>query len=278
MKKLVLLLLLSTVTICGLISCEDDPEPQPVPEEEIDWIRNELYYLQKVSDQLNSTSPDYPSPWSVEDESTWKDIRIDTIIDEETGKKYRVIGAMTIYLNKECITPSFLGSLTHMKELRIYACSGAYFRPRAVPANLTTLIVDRLDSNDSGLILLNEKGSNNYVADFGLRTFEKRLEIHGVKMKDIKWRFDYDSEVDLSGNCLTGDVAWEYSQFKKHANLSNNNFTSMNISVHQFPILKYPPNLQNNNIPIPEEWLKTEFWKENHEKFKGNPGYRPPED
>lgn len=37
------------------------------------------------------------------------------------------------------------------------------------------------------------------------------------------------------------------------------------------------PNLQHNQINIPKDVLKTEFWKEHHENFIGNPGYKAPE-
>lgn len=278
MKKLITLLILASIAYCMFISCEDDTEPQPMEEEVIDWNWSDTFYLHKVFKQMYSSfeyPSEYPSPWVFEDESTWKDIRIDTIIDEESGKKIRVIGAMTVYLEKGCNMPTNLVRLDHMKELIIYAANEAIFQPWYVPVSLETLIVKQIDKNDTGFIRV-----PNYPkeADFGLRSFKNKLEIHGVEMGQTKWAYDYSSEIDLSGNCLTGAVSKDFFKFKTPVNLSNNNFTSIKIDIRNLKDISSIPNLQNNNIPIPEEWLKTEFWKENHEKFKGNPGYRPPED
>lgn len=274
MKKILSILLLGTLTFWGFISCEDDSDSQPVSGK-VEWLDKELYYLKHVSKLLNSASLEYPSPWNVEDESTWKDIRVDTIIDEKSGKKYRVIGAMTIYLGKDVKTPVFMDRFEHMKELKILARSGAIIDTWYMPRSLTTFSIEKLDRNEPGFISLTSYRNNIMSLAFFYNL--ERLEVHGIEMEDVVLEHTYDTEIDLSDNCLTGNVRWQFCQFKKPIDLSDNNFTSINYDVNV--LSKYPsiPNLQNNNIPIPEEWIKTEFWKENHEKFKGNPGYRPPE-
>ena len=278
MKKFITLCIIGMVAIYGFISCDDDSEPQS-GKENIEWADNELYYLKHISRLLNSTSSDYPSPWSVEDESTWKDIRVDTIVDEKSGKKCRAIGAMTIYLDKGMLSPVFLDRLEHMTELTVLARSGAIIETWFMPRSLKKLSIEKLDTDEPGFISLNSFTNNpEYSMSFAYFYSLEWLEVHGVKMEEVVLERIFDAEIDLSGNCLTGNVGWQFCQFKKPIYLSNNNFTSIKIDINDSSKYPYIPNLQNNNIPIPEDWLKTEFWKENHEKFKGNPGYRPPED
>lgn len=265
-----LLALFITMAALLFVACNDEPEVAPT---KLPLLESDSLALVAISKALDTDAEGYPVRWSPADRSTWKEIRLDTITDEATGKQSLAVGSITIYLTHEGLkTPYDIKYLSNLKELRIYGCAGSIINPRIVPAATTTLLIDRLHPTDKGYILL----------DYGLTVFEIpyqgsvlfNVTIHGLKMKSASFWFDPYGNFDMSDNTLEGEVPYAY-RICRNVNLSHNNYTVLQQEWNAWRSACVP-DLKYNDIEIPADIFDTAFWRENHEKFIGNPGYRAP--
>lgn len=267
-----LLVLLFAMAALLFAACNDDPGVAPA---KLPLLESDSLALVAISKALDTDAVNYPVRWSPADRSTWKEIRLDTVTDETSGKQYLAVGYITIYLTQEGHkTPYDIKYLSNLKELHIYGCAGSIINPHVIPAATTTLLIDRLNPADKGYMLL----------DYGVTAFEIpyqgsllfNVTIHGLKMKSASYWFDPYGNINMSDNTLEGEVPCAYRTCR-NVNLRHNNYTAMQQDWNAWrgacvPDLKY------NDIEIPADILDTDFWRENHKMFIGNPGYRAPTD
>ncbi|MDE6136801.1 MAG: hypothetical protein K2F97_04930 [Muribaculaceae bacterium] len=255
------------------VACNDEPEVAPTQlPVHLPILERDSVALVWISKMLDTEARDYPVRWSPADRSTWKEIRLDTITDEATGKQFLAVGALTIYQTHEGeLTPLFISDLKYIKDLRIYGCRGAIID--CLPRSLKSLLIDRLDPDEKYYMDLN---NDNVKLDIITNSTLSDLTIHGLRISEVYFRFLEDSRIDLSDNTLEGCVLSSLG-FCLHVNLSHNNYRAMDWTFWTGPA-KSVPDLQGNNIEIPDDIIDTNFWRENHEKFIGNPGYRAPAD
>lgn len=276
--------ILIAVAALGFWGCNED---EPKPETPLEVLPANVSALREIYKSLDMDSEDYPVQWNPEDMSTWKKagIELDTITDEESQQSYLAVVSITLYLtHKNDFTPEALLSLGCLKDLKVYACAGSYFNGRMIPASVESLLVDRLNPDDPGYIIGVPNGNNGTVILGQMKAVFSKLIIHGVDMKGFDCKFSLDADIfDISHNTLEGEAPNSLRYLKNPANLSYNRYTSLDgnwdywIASDKAPDVRSMPNLQHNQINIPEDVLNTEFWKEHHENFIGNPGYKAPE-
>ena len=272
MKNILLVLLpLLMATAWGCHSKDDEPTAQP----EIYLLPMDSLALSYISANFNTESADYPHPWSMTDRSSWKgNIELDTIVDPDTNTPYLVVGALTLYITEPSDPmDGYLGLLKNVRDFKLYACPGATFRPGCIPYGCDSVLVDKIDYNVPGYINVVDRKWNT-VRD--LPAFDK-IVAHWLDVNYFDARVYYTSIVDISNNQLDGNVDTQLRRFVIPVNLSHNKYTGLDGGWETWMSDNYElPNLQYNDIPIPEEILDTDFWRENHERFIGNPGYQAP--
>ena len=284
MKKLLNITLLFVMAF-AFVKCSDD---EPVVDLSPKMLASEMEALQAIYSELDMDAEDYPVHWDLENPNSWEGIELDTIANEETGENVLVIKSITIYLAKLFVhVPESLRKLSYLYELKIYGCEGSYFDGRRIPNTVKKLLVDRINPDeDQGYIWGVHYRSPIYPerleVSLNYETCFEEVTIHGVDMQSIGFNFEWDTKIDLSYNTLRGDVFTEYTRFlDRSANLSHNQFSSLEEGwkywIGNYMIRRSMPNLQYNDFKnIPEYVFESDFWKENHEYFIGNPGYRPP--
>ena len=276
--------ILIAVAALGFWGCNED---EPKPETPLEVLPANVSALKEIYKSLDMDSEDYPVQWNPEDMSTWKNagITLDTITDEESGQRYLAVASITLYLpRKDGYLTDALLYLNNLKELKVYGCTGSYFNGRMIPASVESLLVDRLNPDDPGYIIGVPNGNNGTVILGQMKAVFSKLIIHGVDMKGFDCKFSLDADIfDISHNTLEGEAPNSLRYLKNPANLSYNKYTSLDgnwdywIASDKAPDVRSMPNLQHNQINIPEDVLNTEFWKEHHKSFIGNPGYKAPE-
>lgn len=267
------------VAALGLWGCNED---EPKPETPLEVLPANVSALREIYKSLDMDSEDYPVQWNPEDMSTWKKagITLDTITDEESGQNYLAVASITLYLtHKNDFTPEALLELSSLKDLKVYACADSYFNGRMIPASVESLLVDRLNPDDPGYII---GVPNDKLILANRKAIFRKLVMHGIDMKSIGCIMSYDAEVDLSHNTLEGNVPSIFgTMLRKSANLSYNKFTGLQWGWEiwsEYNGILSVPNLQNNDFSdIPDYVFESDFWKEHHENFIGNPGYKAPE-
>ena len=133
--------------------------------------------------------------------------------------------------------------------------------------------MDKIDYNVPGYINVVDRKWDT-VRD--LPAFDK-IVAHWLDVNYFDARVYYTSIVDISNNQLDGNVDTQLRRFVIPVNLSHNKYTGLDGGWETWMSDNYElPNLQYNDISIPEEILDTDFWRENHERFIGNPGYQAP--
>lgn len=270
MKQLLSLLLLSLTLMFA--ACGDEPEPGA---KQLPLLKVDSSALVNISEMLHTDAEDYPMRWTPADRSTWKDIRLDTVVDEATGQKYLTVAALTIYqIRKEIETPPVIGNLSNLKELKIYGCAGAVICPYVADFYVEKLLVDRMNPDDDGLMKL----SNGKILHFPYNRFTS-LTIHGTDAEYFYIEGNRACVYDLSGNNLKGDIPYYLSQYPD-VNLSHNKFSGLEKGWNKWiKDAPYFPCAQYNDIEIPDEIMEDSRWQTYlHEKFIGNPGYRAPAD
>lgn len=268
--------ILIVIAALGFWSCHDEPD---MP---LEVFPGDMNALKEIYTQLRADLADYPSRWSPEDKSTWKNagIELDTIIDEENQMKYLAISSITLYLPRiGDMLPTALLDLSNLKDLKIYGYIGTYFHGDRIPSSVESLLVDRLSPEFPGYIVgVPTRYSDNAVIIGDMKPVLKNLIIHSVDMKCLDFMFQLDANIDLSHNTLEGDIPYNLRDLSTPANMSYNRYTGLQYGwsywkdYKTFPIVQY--NLIDN---IPQDVLQSDFWKENHEKFIGNPGYVAPQ-
>lgn len=263
----------------GLFGCSDEPE---IPKEEValEVLSSDLSALKTIHEQLGVDAEDYPVQWNPEDMSTWKNagITLDTITDEESQQNYLAVASITVYLTqKEERLPFGLLRLNSLKDLKVYGCAGSYFDGELIPTTVTSLLVDRLNPDDPGYIIGDTDDKDGTVILGRMKAVFSRLIMHGVDMKGINCIVHLNAEIiDLSHNTLEGVIPYNLDILEIPANLSYNRYKT--VYWDHWEYAKHVPIVQYNLIEdIPEEILKSDFWKEHHENFIGNPGYKAPE-
>ncbi len=284
MKNLIWILLPFLLTLAW--ACGDEPkEPQ------LKLLSSDSIALVEISRSFQTESADYPHPWSISNPSTWKgSVRLDTVIDEKTGEKALAVGGLTLYIYEPAkiydgiiydspMDPKLL-DLKHVKEFKVYACPDACFKPEYIPIGCESILVEKIDPEVPGFIKVFDESSKKKSWDtIGLMAshswYFRKFVVHGLDINYFNVSLVDDSLVDVSNNQLEGQVSGNMIIFSTQPNLSHNKYTKFDWKLwgNNYYIV---PNLQYNEIPIPEEILETEFWARNHECFIGNPGYVAP--
>lgn len=285
MRSLTKCFLIAAATLC-LSACDDKDEPQvPV---ELEVLPSDIEALTDIYNELMVYADDYPSPWSPDDRSTWKNagIELNTLTGNENQPNYLVVSSITLYLpRKSAGIPKSLRNLSGLKDLKIYGCTGSILIGQFIPETVESILIDRLNPDDPGYMEAQLVNGTFYLGPKSMEHPYQRIVIHGVNMKKIDCLLStYASQVDLSHNTLEfiGAGVLDLKWVSKPIDLSFNRITKLQWGWDYWyywsendcptPDLKY--NLLDN---IPEKILKSEFWKDNHEKFIGNPGYVAPE-
>lgn len=237
-----------------------------------------------ISESFKTESADYPHPWSVTDRSTWKgSIGLDTIINPEDGKPYLAVSELTLYIfepSPNSPMDNALRRLEHVRDFKVYACPGATFMPKCIPIGCDSILVDKIDPSVPGYI--NVPGNRWDTSSEMMKhdwVFSK-VVIHWLDINYLDYVVYYTAIEDNSYNQLSGNVDVINGRMVNKVNLSHNKYTGMMsgwdfwLDVSDLNV----PNVQYNEIPIPEEILDTDFWRKNHECFIGNPGYQPPKE
>ena len=219
--------ILILVAAVGFWSCGNENEPE-IP---LEVLPADLVALKGIYTELRADLGDYPSRWSPEDKSTWKNagIELDTIIDEETQMKYLAISSLTLYLPRiGSIVPTALYNLSHLKDLKIYGCIGSYFHGARIPASVESLLVDRMDHDYPGYIEgVANRHSDEAVVIGNMKPVFRNLIIHNVDMKSLDCKVQLNAHVDLSHNTLEGDIPYNLRDLSTPANMSYNRYTGL---------------------------------------------------
>ena len=261
----------------GCHSNDDDPTAPP----ELYLLEGDSIALCHISESFKTASSVYPHPWSVEDKSTWNgSIVLDTVIDPDTDEPCLAVGALTLYIvepDKYSPMNGWLSRLKNVRDFKLYACSDATIDPRCLPIGCDSILIDKINPEEPGYInvtnnewdIANKMISNSW-------TFSKVI-IHWVNVAQMNYMVYYSAIQDLSNNQLAGEVDAIEGRFENRVNLSHNKYTKL-MSGWEYWDSDFVnvPDLQYNDIPIPQEILDTDFWRENHERFIGNPGYQAP--
>ncbi|MBD5233127.1 MAG: hypothetical protein HDS65_02995 [Bacteroidales bacterium] len=217
----------------------------------------------------------------MEDRSTWDgNVKLDKVIDPETGETALAVSALTLYIYKpnNPMDRSLL-HLKHVKDFKVYACPGAVFNPEYIPIGCDSVLVDKIDPNVPGRIRVPKGRWDTWQIITQNRWFFSKLVAHWLDANEIIYWSKDDAIVDLSNNELDV-VLINYLHDKCGPNLSHNKFTAdKDCWTMMFDMFKYDipfPNLQYNDIEIPDSIIGTEFWEKYHENFIGNPGYVAP--
>ena len=259
--------------------CSDKAD-EPVAEPELYLLPSDSLALVRISESFKTESAVYPHPWSVADRSSWEgSIRLDTLVDEETGTAVLTVGALTLYI-PEPSNPmnTALTQLRHVRDFKLYACPGAIVQPGCTPIGCDSILIDKIDPQASGYIKVYDQvwDISTYMQAVGWG-FDK-VVIRGTDINFINFIVDYNAVIDLSNNLLDGNVDYIMGRFTNRVNLSHNKYTGLGAGWDNWVYFECNvPNLQYNDIPIPEWVLDTDFWQKNHECFIGNPGYKAPE-
>lgn len=254
------------VSLVGIAACSDDPDVPRLP-----LLQSDSLALVEISKALGTDDADYPVRWTPADRTTWTEIELDTITDKATGMRYLAVSSLTVYLMREGqITPFYISKLLNLNELRIYGCNGALIAPDWLSPSIESLLIDRLNPDDKGYM---EIANGSGVFYFHSRSPLSSVTIHGLRMKSTSFVFATSGSIDLSDNTLEGEVSTNF-RLCPRVNLSHNNFSALWKGWDKWCVEDgYVPDLQYNDIEIPEDILNTDFWRDNHEKFIGNPGY-----
>lgn len=256
--------------------CHDEASaPQP----ELSLLESDSIALCHISQSFETEPTDYPHPWSVSERSTWDgSITLDTIVDETTEQAFLVVSALTLYIPQPSNPmDSWLKELRHLRTFHLYACTDATFVPDFIPIGVDTLKVDKINPNESGYIKVPSKRWDTADDMDDYRWAYSKIAVHGLDISYINISVYYDALIDLSNNLLNKEVDIIYSYFINKADLSHNKYTGLSGGWNFWMFEdRNIPNLQYNEIPIPEEILATDFWSKNHELFIGNPGYQAP--
>ncbi|MBD5219880.1 MAG: hypothetical protein HDS72_06555 [Bacteroidales bacterium] len=275
-KRILLFILpLLMVSAWGCHSNDDEPTAPP----ELYLLEGDSIALCHISESFNTTSANYPHPWSMADRGSWKgSIELDTIIDPETEEAALTVGALTLYI-PEPSNPmtSWLCRLTNVRDFKLYACSGATFVPELLPTGCDSILVDKINPDEDGYINVTYQNWDIAREMDRLNWAFSKVVVHGLDITTINYACYLDAIIDLSGNQLEGCVDASFGRLAHRANLSHNNYTwMMSDWAYWDSDFVNVPDLQYNDIPIPQEILDTDFWRENHERFIGNPGYQAP--
>lgn len=278
-----ILYLTIAIAALGLYACDNDNEPD-APEIPLEVLPSDLNALKTIHNYLDVRSSDYPVQWSLDDKSTWKNagIELDTIIDEETRIKYLTVSSITLYMLEGYNLPYELLNLTNLKDLKIYGGPKSRFDGRLIPPSVKSLLVDRFNLDDPRYI------DGVYSLPFfavvlgNYKNVFDRIVIHGLAARRIDFRVSPDASlVDISHNRFEGEIGIDLADLKylkTPANLSYNRFTGVYPDWNLWKEFRAIPILRNNLIEeIPQEVLQSDFWKEYHENFIGNPGYVAPQ-
>ena len=276
MKELSKILLIFIVSLC-LWACDNKEDEPEIP---LEVLPQDMEVLKNIHRELGVDEADYPARWDPEDKNTWGNagIELDTIMDETTQTKYLVISSITVYLHHVgSRIPGWLGYLNNLTDLKIYGCSGSLLYGERIPSTVKSLLVDRLNSDDPGYIIGVPFEGDKII--LGNRAVFASLIMHGVDMKNIEFKFQFNSQIDLSNNTLEGAVPYNWGLLMTPANLSYNRYIGLENGWKDWtPNGMTIPNVQHNLIEyIPQDVLKSDFWKKYHESFIVNPGYVAPE-
>lgn len=275
------------ILVLLLAACSSDDEPKPVA---LKWMERDSLTLQSLAYELQTKSDGYPVPWDFEDKSTWKGIKVDTVVldilDRERASDSLALAVVefTMYLHEpEQKMPHTLKELKHLKKLSIYAVPGAIVYPYSIPKRVKSLIIDRMGSKGDGPIYLTSISSP--VLRFDGRIVLDYIEVHGTDMTHFSFGYTYDSMIDLSYNQLSVEILPEMCRTRTPMNLSHNKCRSikggwtkwigvvMNNDDYAHPFFSHP-NLRYNGFDnIPEEVKNSEFWWMYGSSFIGNPGH-----
>lgn len=259
----------------GCNSKDDEPTAPP----ELYLLEGDSIALCHISESFNTTSANYPHPWSMADRGSWKgSIELDTIFDFEIDRKVLIVSALTLYIpepGQQEVMTNWISELEHVKSFKLYACPGAIVNGGCVPTGCDSVLIDKINPDSQGYINVVPDGIWYVTGMSPDRWLFSKLTIHGTDMQYISAILKYDAIVDLSNNQLKDDVGVMFENLLYTANLSHNQFTGFDYGWETW-YNRTIPNLQYNEIQIPEEMLGTDFWRENHELFIGNPGYQAP--
>ena len=272
------------VCVC-LAACSSDDEPKPVA---LKWMERDSLALQSLAYELQTKSDGYPVPWDFEDKSTWKGVKVDTVVldilerERASDSLALAVVELTMYLHEpEQVTPHALKELKHLKKLSIYAVPGATVYPGYIPHRVKSLIIDRYGSEKEGYILIRHERC--LYLDY--RMVLDYIEVHGTDMTHFSFGYNYDSMIDLSHNQLSGEIRPEMCRTRTPMNLSHNKYSSIkggwtnwtdwviNNDNYENPFFSHPNVRYNEFDNIPEEVKNSEFWWMYGSSFIGNPGH-----
>ncbi len=276
-----------------LAACSSNDEPKPPLA--LKWLESDSIALRTISVQLQTNSGSYPVPWSVEDRSTWKDIKLGRVVIDKSERETEsdslalAVVEFTMYLPESGEKmPMWLLKLKYLDKLAIYARPGAIVRPNFIPYSLKSLLIDRMGPEDDGYILLDSLDSpDQRCLHLDHRMVLDNIEVHGVDMTDFSFSWTYNSKIDLSHNQLSGEVPPFAGSVYNQMNLSHNKYTKVyggwkhwiqwtmnesNINGSKWDFFTHP-NLQYNEIEDFRSAKHTKFWYEYENDFIGNPGY-----
>lgn len=275
MKNSVLVFL--PILLLTVWSCHNEPQVS-----QIKWLESDSIALVNISYEYRTASESYPHPWNVQDRSTWEgNVELGPITDPRTGEPALAVSSLTLYIDEPSnpMGKSLL-DLEYLRDFKYFACPGAVFNPHFIPIGCDSLTVDKIDPNEGGYIKVPGGKWYTWAEIFDYNWLFSKLIVHWVDTREITFLATDDAKVDLSYNQL--DVALiNYINEICGPNLSHNKFTadkdcwSLLMELGNRPDLPFP-NLQYNEIEIPEDLLGTEFWINHHEYFIGNPGYIAP--
>ena len=265
------LLILAGLMSLAYWSCNDEPE---MPEAPLELLAEDAQALELISNYFDTYAEDYPVPWTYADSTTWREIKLDTVTDEESGTRYLTVGSITLYLTSpDKYIQYHIHMFKNLKELKVYGCAGSMFSSDNVPRGLERLLIDRLDPDEPGYIMIPKQ---KFDVSRRVCTF-KEVTIHGTDMKYVDFFARLDGYFDLSHNLIEDKVSTNMTRFFNPFNLSHNKYKVMENGWSFWKTENNIPNLQYNELEIPQDIIESDFWKKHSEKFIGNPGYVAPQ-
>ena len=273
MKKLIYFFAAAVSLITA--GCNSDDNPKLSSDLKLlDW---EAKALNQISKSLDTRNPAYPHPWDPDDMATWGgNITIDTVDNPVTYKPALAISGITLYITE----PShkidvWLSDLRNLKELKVFACSGATFNPDEIPTGCKSFSLEKINSEEPGYIHIFDRKFDMKERMSKWWTFEKFI-LHGSDAKEVNVAIEPTGTLDLSHNLLEEGLDNRFFEMTTQVNLSYNRFSTPLLTWEEIMDHDNIPNLQYNDIEIPQWVTATDWWKANHEWFIGNPGYIAP--